>query len=356
MNIRNGLEMITPETYGFIYMTHNMVNGKKYIGQKRIDKYGEWKGYIGSGVIVRKAVKKYGYKQFYKDILDVADCEDDLNAKEIYWIKQYNAVKSDEFYNIDCGGYLQGAKTTNYDNETKDIAFEWRSNMVKQYYESIPQHHNSKITIDEAKDIVERMKNGEPTSVIRNVYPQVSYGVLASIRRHRTWKRLTKGITFPDRATMSKIKHNKAILQYDLYGNFIARYNSTVEACEILHIENAQNIYGAINTKYATAHGFFFVHENDDWVKDIANDPNYKTSNMSIIDYEEMVGHKPKRKCRRTVLQFNEKNELVGRYNTAQLASDITGIPYKSIAYACTGVSHKTGGYFWRYEEDIIDK
>ena len=350
MNIRNGLELITPETYGFIYMTYNTINGKRYIGQKRIDKYGNWKGYLGSGSILCRAVKKYGCKNFYKDILDVAYNEDDLNKKESEWIQKYDAVNRDDFYNIDSGGHSHEGKIT-YDNEE---AFQWRSSMVKQYYESIPQHHNAKMTIDEAKDIVERMKNGEPTSVIRSVYPQVSYGVLASIRRHRTWKRLTKGITFPDRATMSKIKHNKAILQYDLYGNFIARYNSAVEACEILHIGNAQNIYGAINTKYATAHGFFFVHENDDWVKDIANDSNYKASNMSIIDYEEMVGHKPKRKCYRTVLQFNENNELIGRYNNVQVASNITGVPNSSISYACNGVSHKTNGYYWRYEDDVL--
>lgn len=228
--------------------------------------------------------------------------------------------------------------------------------MVKEYYKSIPQHHNAKVTLEEAMDIVERMKNGETSNEIIALYPQIKRGMLEKIRSHKTWKRLTKGIEFPDRATLSKKVNNKPILQYDLYGNFIAKYNSAVEACEILHIDNAQNIYKAINNKYATACGFFFVHENNDWVKEIADDPNFKASNTTIIDYEEMIGHKPKRKCRRTVLQFDQNNELICRYNNAQIASDKTGVPYKNITYACTSVSHKTGGYIWRYEEDIINK
>ena len=87
MNIRNGYEMITPETYGFIYMTYNTVNGRKYIGQKKIDKYGLWKRYIGSGMALRGAIKLYGRDKFYKDVIDTAKTQDELNEKETFWIR-----------------------------------------------------------------------------------------------------------------------------------------------------------------------------------------------------------------------------------------------------------------------------
>ena len=46
--------------YGFVYITTNHVNGKQYIGQRKYDKQGKWKEYLGSGVVLSKAIKKYG--------------------------------------------------------------------------------------------------------------------------------------------------------------------------------------------------------------------------------------------------------------------------------------------------------
>ena len=37
--------------YGFIYITTNHVNGRQYIGQKKYDKSGKWKKYLGSGIV-----------------------------------------------------------------------------------------------------------------------------------------------------------------------------------------------------------------------------------------------------------------------------------------------------------------
>lgn len=42
--------------YGFIYITTNLINGKKYIGQKK----GYNDTYLGSGKILKLAIKKYG--------------------------------------------------------------------------------------------------------------------------------------------------------------------------------------------------------------------------------------------------------------------------------------------------------
>ncbi len=44
----------------YIYLTTNIINDKKYIGQHRSDKYD--KDYLGSGILLSKAVRKYGRK------------------------------------------------------------------------------------------------------------------------------------------------------------------------------------------------------------------------------------------------------------------------------------------------------
>lgn len=36
------------EPYGFIYMTTNLVNQRRYIGKKSYDKRGVWRTYLGS--------------------------------------------------------------------------------------------------------------------------------------------------------------------------------------------------------------------------------------------------------------------------------------------------------------------
>ena len=83
-----------------IYKITNLINGKWYIGQdsKNNPKY------YGSGVFLKKAIKKYGKKNFTKDILEFCDNLDSLNKAEIKWIKNYNAVKSEKSYNLAEGG------------------------------------------------------------------------------------------------------------------------------------------------------------------------------------------------------------------------------------------------------------
>lgn len=86
----------------YIYLTTNKINGKKYIGQH----YGELDDYyLGSGSLLKKAIAKYGRENFEKTILEICHNYDELNKAERKWIKQYNAVYDNQFYNIAEGGY-----------------------------------------------------------------------------------------------------------------------------------------------------------------------------------------------------------------------------------------------------------
>ena len=90
--------------YGFIYITTNHINGKKYIGQKKYDKNEKWKDYLGSGIVLTRALNKHGRENFSKEIIEECGSKKQLNEREKYWISYYNAVESDEFYNIASGG------------------------------------------------------------------------------------------------------------------------------------------------------------------------------------------------------------------------------------------------------------
>src|SRR5574344_2617821 len=90
--------------YGFIYVTTNDINGKKYIGQKKYDKKEKWKSYLGSGIHLNNAINKYGADHFSKEIIEDCISKEKLDEREIYWITFYNAAYSKNFYNIAHGG------------------------------------------------------------------------------------------------------------------------------------------------------------------------------------------------------------------------------------------------------------
>ncbi len=82
-----------------IYKTTCLINNKIYVGQDSKDD----SNYFGSGIYIRNAIKKHGKENFKKEILCECFSKEELNEKEIYWIKKLNC-KSPRGYNIANGG------------------------------------------------------------------------------------------------------------------------------------------------------------------------------------------------------------------------------------------------------------
>jgi len=83
-----------------IYKTTNLVNNKIYIGQHNTSADD---GYLGSGSILGKSIKKYNRENFKREILECCTSFD-VNEKEIYWIKELSATDRKIGYNITLGG------------------------------------------------------------------------------------------------------------------------------------------------------------------------------------------------------------------------------------------------------------
>ena len=81
----------------FIYLTINLVNNKKYIGRHHGYLNDD---YLGSGVILQKAIKEYGKENFKRKILYISQNEEENNRKEIEFIHKFNAVENEEYYNL----------------------------------------------------------------------------------------------------------------------------------------------------------------------------------------------------------------------------------------------------------------
>lgn len=84
-----------------IYKTTNKINGKIYIGKHQTKDLDD--GYMGSGININRAIKKYGIENFKKEILFVFETEKEMNEKEAELVNDEFVLREDT-YNICAGG------------------------------------------------------------------------------------------------------------------------------------------------------------------------------------------------------------------------------------------------------------
>jgi group I intron endonuclease len=90
--------------YGVIYKISNNINSKIYIGQTTQNPENRFKQHIHrKKYLIGQSIEKYGHENFNFEIIDFGNSKDDLDYKEIYWIKQLNSL-SPYGYNLDMGG------------------------------------------------------------------------------------------------------------------------------------------------------------------------------------------------------------------------------------------------------------
>lgn len=82
-----------------VYKITNTINGKHYIGKHQTKDLND--GYMGSGKLIKLAIKKYGVDNFHKEILHVCSTE-----KEMELIEKILVVPDSEIsYNLAKGGH-----------------------------------------------------------------------------------------------------------------------------------------------------------------------------------------------------------------------------------------------------------
>jgi hypothetical protein len=96
-----------------IYKTTNLINGRIYVGKHHLIN----SSYLGSGLLLDKAVKKYGKNNFKRDILEICSKED-VDEREIYWIKKLKATVRGIGYNLTKGGTGGDTFTNNPNKES----------------------------------------------------------------------------------------------------------------------------------------------------------------------------------------------------------------------------------------------
>lgn len=199
---------------GFIYKILDLKKNKIiYVGQYN----GNNKYYEGSGLILNRYKKKYGTKKYRErfKLIKIEECFlDQLDEREIYWIKYYNTYY--DGLNLTEGGSVNLAK-----NNIKGKKFPQKSEKLKDI----------KRTIETKKLISESMK-GKPVSdlCIEN----------------------------------SKKVRMKPVLQYDLEGNFIKEWKCGREACTSLGFNNVDGISACCLGKQKTAFNYIWIFKKEE--------------------------------------------------------------------------------------------
>jgi group I intron endonuclease len=80
-----------------IYKVTNLLNNMIYVGQDTKNR----DSYYGSGLLIKRAITKYGKENFKREILEYCSTKEELNNREVFWIRELKAKEIG--YNI-CGG------------------------------------------------------------------------------------------------------------------------------------------------------------------------------------------------------------------------------------------------------------
>lgn len=134
----------------YIYKTVNLQNGKYYIG-KHTGKASD--NYLGSGVILKQAIEKYGKESFEKEVLVICLTEEELN----YWEKKIIDLKIQDpnCYNIAPGG--EGGYVTRYFSESEKRKIRQKASAaIKKYRQDHPEE-------------VERWQQAQKETLMKNM-------------------------------------------------------------------------------------------------------------------------------------------------------------------------------------------
>jgi hypothetical protein len=113
-----------------VYLTTNLLNGKQYIGSHHTAD----DNYLGSGVLITKAIKKYGKENFKKEILWEGSESEKLKMETLF-CEKYDVANNKNFYNrTNKGtGLPSGFR---FSDEVKEKYKKVRSERFKKYRKS----------------------------------------------------------------------------------------------------------------------------------------------------------------------------------------------------------------------------
>jgi group I intron endonuclease len=163
-----------------IYKTTNIINQKYYIGKDSKNN----PNYLGSGISLNRAIKKYGRENFLKEIIEHCKSLDHLNERERFWINELNAVQDPMSYNVHEGGNggntgayhkvgRHGVENSMFGKVTSEETKKLISKKTKEWHLNESEEH--KIARIEKSRIKQKGRPKNPISVKKNQQAKIIF-------------------------------------------------------------------------------------------------------------------------------------------------------------------------------------
>jgi hypothetical protein len=212
-----------------VYITTNLINYKKYIGSHVCKDLND--GYLGSGTSLKQSLKKYGKEHFKREILAVIDCPKIMKELEEYYIDYYSAFTFKLFYN----------------RNRKGVGCPYGSKKPKEHCENL-----------------RKQRLGKPNGLKGRISPMK--GKIHSSESKQ-------------KARLNNLMKNSIpILQYDLNGNFIKKWDKASNANSI-----TKGVFGCLKNHQPSSGGYIWKYYVDGFPLKL--DLNYDLT-KPIIQYD----------------------------------------------------------------------
>lgn len=156
--------------YYLIYKITNNVNNKIYIGKHQTENKND--DYMGSGMILKRAIEKYGLDKFTKEILFECNSLEEMNEKEAEIVDEEFIARLDT-YNVKLGG--QGG--WDFCNKNLNIDYSQRSSngtnkfrKLLQNVEYYNKHLQKMRKISQNKEWRNKVKQGIEEKILKDGY------------------------------------------------------------------------------------------------------------------------------------------------------------------------------------------
>lgn len=299
---------------GIIYCFTNKVNNKKYIGQTQQTLKQRISNHLsktGKKYYFQNALFKYGIDNFNIEILEnissktKSELKNKLNNREKFYIKKYKTTDSNYGYNLTKGGEYNsiniGRKIYQFDLLT--------GNLIREYESMV-----------DAAQAITGSDNTNNLYICALHQTKQAYGFMWEFTPecHRKYVKPKP---------QERPKQKVPIIQYDIYGNIIKKWNSLKDAAKYCEIDNT--------TITQCCQGKISTIKNNVWRYEFDSFDKY-----------------PIRFRGKIIACYDDNNNLIHIFQNAPSAANYYGCSDSCIKSALRNSNKKSVGYFWKYYTD----
>lgn len=284
----------------YIYKATNKINGKSYIGQTINYKNRLWQHrrcYEKEDCKFHDAIKEFGFDNFEWEVIETCERKEEADNLERKYIELFDSYRN---------GYNENKGSVGGHNAKSIVCLNLNGDFIKRYDSAADAEKDGFNNVN----VLLCCKNKLKTCKNHLFMLEEDYDANGAREYIKP-------------ASTSR----KKVVQCDLEGNLIARYDSVQEASEKSGA-NRTTISGVLSKTYKSANGFIFVYEDDFPIKDLS------------VYYKKKKGRK--------IAQVDIKSgEIIDVYERISDAGKILGVNYKGIQKVVDKPERTAFGYKW---------